>query len=156
MFCLQLHDGAIFVRCGEIIAVKAFFRLSGEYKQNAMIGHGTRHASAIEFSKHSKTRKSVTLVLSEEDGLIRSCIAGTITKIHCSDIAKLIACHHYYQYSNTYTNTKEELTVITEGNCDADLTEIQLEDGDEQSGNRRASQTELHVHHHHHLHHHHH
>merc|ERR1712130_262255 len=123
LFCIFshqsiLHDGAVFVQGAEIVAVKAFFRLTAKYKNNPSIGHGTRHASAQEFSKHFKTRRNVpvTFVLSEEDGLIRSCINGKIKKIHSTDIAKLIATHHYNRCSNTGTQIsqiKEEC--VTEG-----------------------------------------
>ena len=102
IFCheSELHDGAIFVRGNRIIAVKAFFRMTGLYKNKPSIGHGTRHASAQEFSKNCAADTPLTFVLSEEDGLIRSCIAGEIKKIDWKNIPKLILQTHLIHKRN--------------------------------------------------------
>eukprot|EP01084_Bolivina_argentea_P145143 254481_1 len=105
-----LHDGAIFVRGNRIIAVKAFFRITGQYKNQPSIGHGTRHASAQEFSKHARRHKPITFVLSEEDGLIRSCIAGEIKKINYKFIPRLLIEHHHANYADYYH--KQQLTIM--------------------------------------------
>jgi len=85
-----LHDGAIFVRGDRIIAVKAFFRLTGD-SDSVSIGHGTRHASAKEFSKHSFKHRTIVLVLSEEDGLLRSCVDGVLHKLSIDNIGSVLA-----------------------------------------------------------------
>jgi len=85
-----LHDGAIFVRGDRIIAVKAFFRLTGD-SDSVSIGHGTRHASAKEFSKHAFKHRTFVLVLSEEDGLLRSAVNGKLLKMSTDNIGRLVA-----------------------------------------------------------------
>ena len=90
----ELHDGAVFAHRGKVIAVRCFFRVTSHKKRERGI-HGTRHASAAEFSRHAMEHRPLTFVLSEEDGKIRSIINGEMAKIECEDIPKLIRQHHF-------------------------------------------------------------
>merc|ERR1712013_61721 len=87
-----LHDGAIFVRNDRIIAAKAFFKLTGDTLRNSVsIGFGTRHASAKEFSQRAFQHRPTVLVLSEEDGQLRSCVDGKLRRISVENIDGIIA-----------------------------------------------------------------
>merc|ERR1719295_76537 len=110
-----LHDGAIFVRGNRIIAVKAFFRLTGK-SNTVSIGHGTRHASAKEFSKHAFKHRTIVLVLSEEDGQLRSCVNGQLHKISTENIGKLVAeqQHRRNGRNGQKNNTKQKPVISTD------------------------------------------
>jgi len=103
-----LHDGPIFVRGDRIIAVKAFFRLTGD-SDTVSIGHGTRHASVKEFSKHAFEHRTIVLVLSEEDGRLRSCVDGVLHKISTDNIGKLVA-----EQQHCRNDSRRKPTAITD------------------------------------------
>lgn len=66
-----LHDGAVIVRGGRIVAAAVVLPLS----DNTFDGHGTRHRAALGISEHSD---AVALVVSEESGTISVAVGGKI------------------------------------------------------------------------------
>ncbi len=70
-----LHDGAVIIRDGRIVAAACFLPLTQNNDLNIELG--TRHRAAIGITE---TSDSVALVVSEETGKISLAIDGTLTR----------------------------------------------------------------------------
>lgn len=68
-----LHDGAVIVRGGRIVAANAFLPLTTS--PDPMLAHGTRHRAAIGLSEESD---AVVIVVSEENGSVAVAADGEL------------------------------------------------------------------------------
>jgi len=70
-----LHDGAVIIRGGRIIAANAFLPLT--VTDDAKLAHGTRHRAALGISEESD---AVVIVVSEENGSTAIVSEGVLTE----------------------------------------------------------------------------
>ena len=70
-----LHDGAVIIRGGRIIAANAFLPLT--VADDAKLAHGTRHRAALGISEESD---AVVIVVSEENGSTAIVSEGVLTE----------------------------------------------------------------------------
>ncbi len=68
-----LHDGAVIVRGGRVVAANVFFPLTAT--PDPMLAHGTRHRAAIGLSEESD---ALVVVVSEENGSIALASEGVL------------------------------------------------------------------------------
>jgi diadenylate cyclase len=97
-----LHDGALIVRNGRLLAAGCILPLTQSDSINSSLG--TRHRAAIGMSENSD---AVVLVVSEETGTISIAVDGKITRDYNSvtaiaELRRLLLTESDNQKSNTF------------------------------------------------------
>jgi diadenylate cyclase len=99
-----LHDGALIVKGGRIVAAHTILPLS---QDTAVRGIGTRHRAAIGVTEESD---AVAVVVSEETGLISAAAGGVLTRdLSEADLLNYLKKHLLDQAENTPMEKTESL-----------------------------------------------
>lgn len=99
-----LHDGAMIIREGRILAAGCILPLTQNDLLNSQLG--TRHRAAIGMSENSD---AVVLVVSEETGVISIAVGGKITRNYnsvtaCAELRRLLIADENTEKQNTFVS----------------------------------------------------